>query len=65
MPAEPVRVHSDARALGQILINLVNNAVKFTDTGIVRVAVTGDDPAGGGRKSSDRGQRHRTGHRPR
>jgi protein-histidine pros-kinase len=37
-PEEPVLVKSDARALGQILINLVNNAIKFTDEG--RVVVT-------------------------
>ena len=30
---------SDARALGQILINLVNNAIKFTDTGEVTVKI--------------------------
>ena len=39
MPAAPVMARSDARALGQILINLVNNAIKFTDAGQVSVAV--------------------------
>jgi signal transduction histidine kinase len=38
-PAEPIVVPSDQRALSQILINLVNNAIKFTDTGEVRVTV--------------------------
>ena len=47
-PPEPVIVTSDARALGQILINLVNNAIKFTESGRVLVSVNpvdGDRPA--------------------
>ena len=39
MPETPVPIQSDARALHQILINLVNNAVKFTDVGEVRVSL--------------------------
>jgi signal transduction histidine kinase len=35
----PEIVTVDRRALGQILINLVNNAIKFTDTGGVRVCL--------------------------
>jgi signal transduction histidine kinase len=38
-PEEPLVVPSDQRALSQILINLVNNAIKFTDTGEVRVTL--------------------------
>jgi len=39
LPTAPVVARSDRRALGQILINLVNNAIKFTDAGTVRVAI--------------------------
>jgi PAS domain S-box-containing protein len=48
VPAEPVMVRSEARALSQILINLVNNAIKFTDAGSVHIdlnARDGDRPA--------------------
>ncbi|MCW2503211.1 MAG: pleC 2, partial [Actinomycetia bacterium] len=39
-PDTAVTVTADRRALGQILINLINNAIKFTDAGEVRVAIT-------------------------
>jgi protein-histidine pros-kinase len=47
--AGPMTATADRRALGQILINLVNNAIKFTDTGEVCVrlipAVAGAGPS--------------------
>jgi len=38
-PDQPVRAAIDLRALNQILINLSNNAIKFTDAGEVRLEV--------------------------
>jgi PAS domain S-box-containing protein len=36
-PAEALIIRSDQRALSQILLNLVNNAIKFTDAGEVAI----------------------------
>jgi PAS domain S-box-containing protein len=44
--AQGLEVLSDRRALSQILINLVNNAIKFTDEGAVRVGVGRGDREG-------------------
>jgi signal transduction histidine kinase len=39
-PPEPVVLDTDRRAFSQILINLINNAIKFTERGGVRVALS-------------------------
>lgn len=47
-PAVPACVHGDPKRLRQILINYLDNGLKFTDRGMVRLAVTrtGDLPSG-------------------
>jgi PAS domain S-box-containing protein len=47
-PERPLVASSDRRALKQILINLANNAVKFTDSGEVTLAVAASSPKGDG-----------------
>jgi protein-histidine pros-kinase len=37
MPAEEITINTDRRALSQILLNLTNNAIKFTKQGEVRL----------------------------
>ena len=39
LPLDAIVIDSDRRALTQIIINLANNAIKFTDTGTVRLAL--------------------------
>ncbi len=40
LPDEPCLAIADRRALGQILLNLVHNAIKFTTDGEVRITLT-------------------------
>lgn len=39
LPQEPVFIQTDFRALKQILINLLNNAIKFTDVGTIQLSL--------------------------
>src|ERR1043166_229827 len=43
VPAEPIRMVSDADKVRQILVNLAGNAIKFTDAGEVRLSATADN----------------------
>jgi PAS domain S-box-containing protein len=38
-PGEEITLRTDRRALSQIIINLANNAIKFTDTGSITLAL--------------------------
>jgi signal transduction histidine kinase/CheY-like chemotaxis protein/HPt (histidine-containing phosphotransfer) domain-containing protein len=42
--AIPETIHSDPTRLKQIVMNFVGNAIKFTDTGTIRILVRCDDP---------------------
>ena len=38
-PKMPTKLHGDGQRLRQIVINLMNNAIKFTDSGFVKLKV--------------------------
>ncbi len=48
LPIDDVVLHADRRALHQILINLTNNAIKFTEHGSVTIELARTPAAGGG-----------------
>ena len=47
-PKDEIVLATDRRALSQIIINLTNNAIKFTEKGFVRVEVAKHDGGGAG-----------------
>ena len=60
MPAQDVMVRTDRRALSQILLNLTNNAIKFTETG--SCGSRSRKPAAETRRDRDPRHRHRDRH---
>jgi PAS domain S-box-containing protein len=46
LPDKDINIITDRRALSQILINLVNNAIKFTERGAVRMSLSEHEQAG-------------------
>ena len=55
-PSLPGELVGDPVRLGQVLVNLVGNAIKFTSSGFIRIQAEADEPAAGGARLTFRVQ---------
>ncbi len=46
LPEERIYIHADQNRISQVLMNLLSNAMKFTDSGSIRIAVSEFEPSG-------------------